>query len=96
MSVAVPDLLIPVSAPELANAYLTQPSAAVPKALLLLVTVVVTAPVLVIPVTAVTVPPTAQPLRVLLLMLSVVPVAVFLMPTEWPVAPVVEVSDPGI
>src|SRR4051812_38040020 len=85
---------MPVSAPELAKAYLTQPRAAVPRRLLLFVIVVVLAPVLVMPVTAVTVPPTAQPRKVLPLMLSVVPVAVFLMPTCAPVPPVVETSAP--
>ena len=90
-----PDLLIPVSAPELAKAYLIQPRPDVPRALLSLVTDEVTAPVLVMPVTALTVPEVAQPRRVLLLMLSVAPVAVFLMPTRAAVAPVVEVRVPA-
>src|SRR5438874_216300 len=56
-----PDLLIPVSAPEFAKAYLIQPRLEVPRALLSLVTDVVIAPVLVIPVTAVIVPEVAKP-----------------------------------
>ena len=95
MAAVDPDLLIPVSAPEFAKAYLIQPRPEVPRALPLLLTDDVTAPLLVIPVTAVTVPEVAQPCSVLLLTLSVAPVAVFLMPTRAAVAPVVEVSVPA-
>ena len=90
-----PDLLTPVSAPEFAKAYLIQPSPEVPRALPLLLTDDVMAPLLVIPVTAVTVPEVAQPCRELVLILSVVPVAVFLIPTIAAVAPVVEVRVPA-
>src|ERR1051326_3669361 len=76
-----PEFATPTSAPLFAKAYLTQPSAAVPRALLLLEMVVVMAPVLVMPVTVVAVPPTAQPRSVLFVMPRVAPVATLLMPT---------------
>ena len=60
-----------------------------------MVTEVVFAPVLVMPVTAVTVPDVAQPRNVLLLMLRVAPVALFLIPTIAAVPPVVEVNVPA-
>ena len=86
--------MIPIKAPEFANAYLIQPSAPVPKVLPLFVTDVVTAPVLVIPVTAVAVPEVAKPRIVLVLMLRVVPVALFLIPTIAAVPPEVDVNVP--
>ena len=89
-----PEFTIPVKAMELANAYRSQPSAAVPSALLFMVIVVVMAPVFVIPVAAVTVPDVAIPRSVLLLIVSVAPVEAFLIPMIAAVAPVVEVRVP--
>jgi hypothetical protein len=87
--------LMPVSAPELANAYLTQPSAEVPSALLLIATDVVFAPVLVMPVTACAVDEVAKPRSVLVFILNVAPVPEFRIKTEVP-PPVVEVSVPAL
>ena len=93
------DKKIPVSAPELATAYLIQSRAAVPKKLLSITAdgvVPVIVPELVIPVTAVTVPEVAKPRNVLFVILSVLPVAAFLIPIINDVLPVDDVSTPAL
>ena len=89
-------LVIPVKAPELAKAYLTNPKAAVPRRLLFREIVDVIAPVFVIPVTATAVLETAMPRIVLFEMLNVAPVEAFLIPTTGPDELVVEVSIPAL
>src|ERR1039457_4941608 len=64
--------------------------------LLEIFTDVVFAPVLVIPVTAVTVPEVAHPPSGLLNIVKVAPVAALLIPTIAAVAPVVEVRTPAL
>src|SRR3954462_6000549 len=86
---------MPVSAPELANAYLTQPTLAVPKELLLIAIELVFAPVLVIPVTAWAADEVAKPRSVFVFIARVAPVAELRMKIEVP-APVVEVSAPAL
>ena len=87
---------MPVKAPELATAYLIQSSEAVPKKFPLSVIVVVIAPVLVIPVTVVTVPDVAQPLNVFPVTVRVAPVDELRIPTMADVAPVEEVKTPAL
>ena len=92
-----PESSMPVKTPELAKAYLTQPtpSPAVPRELVLIVTEVVLAPVLVMPVTVWDVDEVAKLRSVLLLRLRVAPVVAPRMKTDVP-TPVVEVRVPAL
>ena len=91
-----PVLLIPISAPEVATAYLIQSNDAVPKKFPLIVMVVVIAPEFNIPVTAVTVPEVAMPLIVFPVIVSVAPVDELRIPIIAEVAPVEDVNTPAL